>query len=51
VAAIHRPDETTGVWYKMEINCDRNPITVSVNEKDTTIASLDTVNTMDNKLF
>lgn len=26
VAVTNRPDETTGIWYKMEIKCDRNII-------------------------
>jgi len=51
VAVTNRPDETTGVWYKMEIKCDRNIITISVNDKVTTIANTDTVKTMVNKPF
>ena len=51
VAVINRPDETTGVWYKMEIKCDRNIITISVNDKITTIADIDTVKTMVGKPF
>jgi hypothetical protein len=46
VAVTNRPDETTGRWYKMEIKCDRNIITVSVNGKIATVADIDTVKTM-----
>jgi Domain of Unknown Function (DUF1080) len=49
VAVTNRPDETTGRWYKMEIKCDRNIITVSVNDEITTIADIDTVKTMAGK--
>ena len=51
VAVSKRPDETTGVWYKMEIKCDRNIITISVNDKVTTLANTDTVKTMVKTLF
>lgn len=51
VAVTDRPDETTGIWYKMEIKCDRNIITVSVNDKITTMADIDTVKSMINKPF
>ncbi len=51
VAVTNRPDETTGKWYKMEIKCDRNIITISVNDKVTTMANTDTVKTMVNKPF
>jgi hypothetical protein len=51
VAVTNRPDETPGVWYKMEIKCDRNIITISVNDKVTTLANTDTVKTMANKPF
>jgi len=51
VAVTNRPDETTGVWYKMVIKCDRNIITISVNDKITTMANTDTVKTMVNKSF
>jgi hypothetical protein len=47
VAVKDRPDETTGVWYKMEIRCDRTIVTVSVNDKVTTMANTDTVKTME----
>ena len=43
VAVTNRPDETTGLWYKMEIKCDRNIVTVSVNDTVTTVADIDTV--------
>jgi hypothetical protein len=46
VAVSNRPDETTGKWYKMEIKCDRNIVTVSVNGQITTMADIDTVKTM-----
>ena len=49
VAVQNRPDETTGRWYKMEIKCDRNLISVSVNNKITTRADCDTVKTLADK--
>ena len=49
VAVTNRPDETTGKWYKMEIRCDRNKVSVSVNDKITTIADIDTVKTLADK--
>ena len=51
VAVTNRPDETTGVWYRMEIRCDRNIVTVSVNDKVTTIADIDTVKSMEGKPY
>ncbi len=51
VAVKNRPDETTGIWYKMEIKCDRNIITISVNDKVVTQANTDTVKTMAGKPF
>ena len=51
VAVTNRPDETTGVWYKMEIKCDRNIVTISVDDKVTTMANTDTVKTMIGKPF
>ena len=51
VAVTNRPDETTGVWHKIEIKCDRNIITVSVDDKVTTMANIDTVKTLVNKPF
>jgi hypothetical protein len=49
VAVTNRPDETTGKWYKMEIRCDRNKVSVSVNDQITTIADIDTVKTLADK--
>lgn len=49
VAVTNRPDETTGKWYKMEIRCDRNKVSVSVNDQVTTIADIDTVKTLADK--
>jgi len=46
VAVSNRPDETTGKWYRMEIKCDRNIVTVSVDDQITTMADIDTVKTM-----
>jgi len=51
VAVSNRPDETTGKWYKMEIKCDRNIVTVSVNDQITTMADIDTVKTMEGMPF
>ena len=51
VAVTNRPDETTGKWYKMEIKCDRNIVTVSIDGKVTTMANTDTVKTMAGKPF
>jgi 3-keto-disaccharide hydrolase len=51
VAVTDRPDETTGLWYRMEIKCDRNIVTVSVNDTVTTVADIDTVLTMSDKSF
>ena len=51
VAVTNRPDETTGVWYKMEIKCDRNLVTISVNDKVVTMANTDTVKKMSDKPF
>ncbi len=51
VAVANRPDETTGIWHKMEIRCDRNTITVSVDDSLTTLANIDTVSTMEGKLL
>ena len=49
VAVTNRPDETTGKWYQMEIKCDRNIVSVSVNDLVTTIADIDTVKTLADK--
>ena len=51
VKVTNRPDETTGIWHKMEIKCDRKTITVSVDKKITTLANIDTVKTMEKKLL
>lgn len=51
VAVANRPDETTGIWHKMEIRCDRNMIKVSVDDSMTTLANIDTVLTMKDKLI
>lgn len=49
VAVKNRPDETPGVWYHMEIKCDRSMVTISVNNKVVTMANTDTVKTMSGK--
>jgi len=46
VAVQNRPDETTGIWHKMEIICDRNLVTISINDQVTTHVSVDTVASM-----
>jgi hypothetical protein len=51
VAVKNRPDETTGKWYRMEIVCDRNVITVSIDDKMVTVADIDTVKTMAGKPY
>ncbi len=51
VAVANRPDETTGIWHKMEIKCDRNIIRISVDDSMTTLANIDTVITMEDKLI
>jgi hypothetical protein len=51
VAVANRPDETTGIWHSMEIRCDRNTITISVDDAITTKARIDTVKTMEGKLL
>lgn len=51
VAVTNRPDETTGIWHNMEIRCDRNTITISVDDSLTTQARIDTVKTMEGKLL
>lgn len=51
VAVANRPDETTGIWHKMEIRCDRNTIRVSVDDTVTTLASIDTVKTWRDKFL
>ncbi len=49
VAVSTRPDETTGIWHKMEIKCDRKIISVSVDGKIITHANTDTVPGMQDK--
>ena len=49
VAVHNRPDETTGIWHEMEIKCDRQNITISVDGQITTTAKIDTVKGMENK--
>jgi len=51
VAVTNRPDETTGRWYLMEIKCDRNIVTVSVDGTVATMADIDTVKTMQGMPF
>ena len=51
VAVANRPDESTGIWHKMEIRCDRNTIRISVDDSLTTLANIDTVTTMEDKLL
>jgi hypothetical protein len=51
VAVTNRPDETTGKWHKMEIKCDRNLITVTVNDKVATMANTDTIKGFEKKSF
>jgi hypothetical protein len=49
VAVHNRPDETTGIWHEMEIKCDRQNVTISVDGQITTTAKIDTVKGMENK--
>ena len=49
VAVTNRPDETTGIWHKMEIKCDRKNMTISVDGQVTTVANIDTVESMKDK--
>ncbi|HQQ90863.1 MAG TPA: DUF1080 domain-containing protein [Kiritimatiellia bacterium] len=51
VAVTNRPDETTGVWHRMEIRCDRNVIEVSVDGRRTTVADTRAVKALDAKLL
>jgi hypothetical protein len=51
VPVTNRPDETTGIWHRMEILCDRNTIRVSVDDSLATIARIDTVSSMAGKLY
>ncbi len=49
VAVTNRPDETTGIWHNMEIKCDRKNISISVDGEVTTVADIDTVESMHGK--
>ncbi len=49
VPVHNRPDETTDIWHQMEIKCDRNIISISVDGHLTTIADIDTVKGMERK--
>ena len=51
VAVTNRPDETTGVWHRMEIRCDRNVIEVAVDGRRTTVADTLTVKALQPKLL
>lgn len=51
VAITNRPDETTNKWHTMEIVCDRNLITVSVDGRMATHVNIDTVSSMSDKLL
>lgn len=51
VAVNDRPDETTGKWYRLEISCDRNIVTISVDDKIVTRADIDTVETLAGKPY
>lgn len=51
VAVANRPDETTGIWHKMEIRCDRYTIMISVDDTLATLAGTDTVKSMEEKLL
>lgn len=51
VAVTNRPDETTGVWHRMEIACDRKAITVSVDGKLATVANADQAEGLKGKLL
>ena len=49
VAVTNRPDETTGIWHQMAIQCDRKTITVSVDGKLATVANIDAVPSLKEK--
>ena len=51
VEVTNRPDETTGIWHKMEIKCDRKIIKVSIDDTITTLANIDTVKTIEGKFL
>src|SRR5690606_38985224 len=46
-----RPDETTGIWHKMEIKCDRKLISILVDGIEATKVNTDTVGSMQEKLL
>lgn len=50
VAVTTRPDETPLVWHKMGIKCDRQLITISVDDVVVTHVDVDTVESMKDKL-
>lgn len=50
VAVTTRPDESSLVWHKMEIKCDRQLITISVDDVVVTHVDVDTVESMKDKL-
>ena len=49
VEVSNRPDETTEIWHSMEIKCDRKNITILVDDKVTTVANIDTVESLKSK--
>lgn len=51
VAVTNRPDETTGIWHRMEIRCDRNTVEISVDGKLTTRADTLAVKALNAKLL
>lgn len=51
VAVSNRPDETAQVWHEMEVKCDRNLITIHVDDKMVTNVDIDTVASMKDKLL
>lgn len=51
VAVTDRPDETTGVWHRMEILCDRKFIRIFVDGKMATEVNIDTVESMQDKFL
>lgn len=46
VPVTNRPDETTGIWHRMEIECDREYIRVSVDGEMATEVEIDTVESL-----
>jgi 3-keto-disaccharide hydrolase len=49
VPVTNRPDETTGVWHKMEIVCDRKSLVVSVDGQAVSWAHMDQVSGLKEK--